>query len=80
MRKTLFHGNDDGFTFIGAIIFLLVLLLLVPAVSGLLAGNFQIKLETLREQETLFEERQAELEAGKQADDLPLKSRSGWGL
>lgn len=62
MRLTLFHGSDDGFTFVGVIIFLLVLMLLVPAVSALLAGKLGESERILKERHELFEERQVQLE------------------
>lgn len=64
MRQTLFHGSDDGFTFIGAIVFLFILLLLVPAVSALLAGEMDRSLHILKERRQVFEDRQAQLDAG----------------
>lgn len=70
MRQTLFHGSDDGFTFIGVIVFLFILLLLVPAVSALLAGGFDRDLSVLEERRQLFEERQAAIELSESGGGL----------
>lgn len=65
MRRTLFRGSDDGFTFIGVIIFLLILMLLVPAVSALLSGSLERDLTVLEVRRQTYAERQVLLDEGE---------------
>lgn len=80
MLWTSFRGSDDGFTFTGVIVFLLILLVLAPAISGFLNGRFKENLETLEVREALFEERQAELDAVAEETGRLSESLPGSGL
>ncbi|MBQ0167655.1 MAG: hypothetical protein KBT02_11170 [Treponema sp.] len=41
MRRISFHGSDDGFTMLGAVFILLVLLLLLPAVAERVSAEYR---------------------------------------
>lgn len=40
MQRILFRGNDDGFTFLGSIILILVFLLVLPALAQKTAAEY----------------------------------------
>lgn len=63
MKLTLFRGSDDGFTFVGVLILLFVMLLLVPAVGALMQEKLEKDIRVLKERQELFIERQTQIES-----------------
>lgn len=53
MQRILFHGSDDGFTVLGAVILILIFLLVLPAFARKTAAEYR---EVSRQYEEMISE------------------------